>query len=100
VKVSPAAQRRLGVRSGPAALPPALERRVARAARATWAALGLSGYARVDLRLTPSGRLAVLEANPNPELARGEDLADAARAAGLAYPELVQRIVALAARAR
>ncbi len=96
VKFSPALQRRLGVRNRAARLAPALERRVAALARLTWHALGLSGYARIDLRLTPSGRLAVLEANPNPELARGEDFADAARAAGLAYPRLIQCLVELA----
>jgi D-alanine-D-alanine ligase len=50
------------------------------------------------MRLTPAGRIVVLEANPNPELARGEDLAEAALAAGLAYPALVQSIVAIARR--
>ncbi len=99
VKFSPATQRRLGVVNRAARLPPALERRVARAARTSWEALGLAGYARIDLRLSPSGRLVVLEANPNPELARGEDFADAARAAGLPYPDLIQRLLDLA-RAR
>jgi D-alanine-D-alanine ligase len=96
VKFWPTHQRRLGVRSRAAHLAPALERRVARLARVAWNALGLSGYARVDLRLTDTGRLVVLEANPNPELARGEDFADAARAAGIEYPELVRRVLALA----
>jgi D-alanine-D-alanine ligase len=98
VKFAPAAQRRLGVLCGAAHLAPALERRVAGTARAGWGALGLSGYARIDMRLTPAGRIVVLEANPNPELARGEDLAEAALAAGLAYPALVQSIVAIARR--
>jgi D-alanine-D-alanine ligase len=100
VKFWPAVQRRLGVKNRAARLPAALERRVADAARRTWRALGLSGYARIDLRLTRAGRLAVLEANPNPELARGEDFADAARAAGLAYPELIRRLLELAQRTR
>src|SRR5262249_29583622 len=99
VKFSPAVQRRLGVKSRAACLAPQLERRVAALARTSWHALGLSGYARIDLRLTPGGRLAVLEANPNPELARGEDFADAARAARIPYPELVQRLLELARRA-
>jgi D-alanine-D-alanine ligase len=98
VKFSPAVQRRLGVKSRAARLPPALERRVAALARTSWHALGLSGYARVDLRLTSRGRLAVLEANPNPELARGEDLADAARAAGIEYPALIQYLLHLASK--
>lgn len=97
VKFSPATQDRLGITNGPARLTPALERRVQAVARATWRALGLSGYARIDLRLTPNGRLAVLEANPNPELAEGEDYAEAAAAAGFRYRELIGRLVELAA---
>jgi len=36
--------------------------------------LRLSGYARIDLRMTEDGKLYVLEANPNPQLAFGEIL--------------------------
>lgn len=61
-------------------------------------ALGLNGYARLDLRMTPDGRLYVLEANPNPELAYGEDFAEAAHAADIEYDQLVQRIVNLGIR--
>jgi D-alanine-D-alanine ligase len=98
VKFSPATQRRLGVVNRAARLAPELERAVARLARTAWDALDLSGYARIDLRLGPGGRLSVLEVNPNPELARGEDFADSARAARLPYPELIGTIVALARR--
>lgn len=100
VKFSPPLQRRLGIVNRAARLPAALERRVHTIARATWDALALSGYARIDLRLTPTGRLAVLEANPNPELARGEDFADAARAAGIEYGALVGTLLKLARERR
>jgi D-alanine-D-alanine ligase len=40
----------------------------------------------------------VIEANPNPQLADDEDFAESARAAGMAYPALVQRIVELGLR--
>jgi D-alanine-D-alanine ligase len=52
-----------------------------------------SGYARIDLRLDAEGRVFVLEANPNPQIARGEDFADSAAAAGLPYAALIQRIL-------
>lgn len=96
VKFSPLTQQRLGVEIRSARLEPTLERRVAALARVSWKALGLSGYARIDLRLAPGGRLVVLEANPNPELARGEDFAESARAAGLSYPVLIERLLGLA----
>jgi len=58
----------------------------------------LSGYARIDLRLDASGRIWVLEANPNPQLARGEDFADSAQRAGIEYGALLQRILSLGLR--
>ena len=45
-------------------------------------ALDLSGYARIDLRLDADGRMYVIEANPNPQLAYGEDFAESAEHAG------------------
>jgi D-alanine-D-alanine ligase len=57
--------------------------------------LGLSGYARLDYRLSPNGHLWFLEANPNPEITEGEEFASAARQHGIGYPELLQRIVSL-----
>ena len=58
--------------------------------------LELSGYARIDLRLDPEGKIYVLEANPNPQLAYGEDFAESAEKAGVSYDGLIQRIVNLA----
>jgi D-alanine-D-alanine ligase len=57
--------------------------------------LMLSGYARIDLRLSDTQGVYVMEANPNPELAKSEDFAQSAKAAGIEYAELLQRIVSL-----
>jgi D-alanine-D-alanine ligase len=57
--------------------------------------LGLSGYARVDLRLQRDGQIYVLEANPNPAIAEFDDCALSAEKAGIKYPELIQRIINL-----
>lgn len=57
----------------------------------------LRGYARIDLRFTPDGRLYFLEANPNPGIARDDDFAGSARLAGLDYEDLIDQIVRLAA---
>ena len=61
----------------------------------TYKALSLSGYARIDLRMTDSGDVYVLEANPNPNLSFGEDLAESAERAGMPYEELIQKIITL-----
>lgn len=58
--------------------------------------LKIKGVARLDLRLTPAGELVFIEANPNPSLARGDDFARSAAAAGMNYETLIQRILDLA----
>jgi D-alanine-D-alanine ligase len=67
-------------------------------ARRIYRALGLSGYARMDFRIRPDGSVFVLEANANPNLAQGEDLAQSALAAGTGYDELLTRILQLGLR--
>jgi D-alanine-D-alanine ligase len=54
--------------------------------------LTIDGYARIDLRLTADGKVYFIEANPNPILANDEDFALSAEKAGLAYPQLIDRI--------
>ena len=63
--------------------------------RRIYRALGLSGYARMDFRATPDGHVYVLEANANPNLEAAEDFAESARAAGVPYDELLERLLAL-----
>ena len=97
VKWSAKYQRRRQLRTARAqGLSARVEREIASTCRAVYSALSLSGYARIDLRLDTQGRVWVIEANPNPDLARDEDFADSARAAGLEYPALVQKILNLA----
>jgi len=73
-------------------------RRVSRVCKRAYRVLQMRDYARLDLRLAPDGRIVIFEANPNPFLARGEDFAESASEAGIDYPELVDRILALAVR--
>lgn len=95
VKWDSAYQQKLGVKTARARLSEALERRIERTAKRVFRALGLSGYARLDLRIDAEERVWVLEANPNPDLTPGADLPESAHAAGLPYPDLLQRIVNL-----
>jgi D-alanine-D-alanine ligase len=55
----------------------------------------MTGYARIDFRVRADGTPLVLEANANPNLEREEDFADAALHDGIAYPELLKRLIAL-----
>jgi D-alanine-D-alanine ligase len=88
---------RVGVRTGRArSLSPQAEAGIRRLATRAYRALGLSGYARLDLRLPAGGPAQIIEVNAAPDLARREDFAASARAAGLPYPRLLDRILALA----
>jgi D-alanine-D-alanine ligase len=94
-----ATQERWGLESGPAQdLPEEVQRRIGPLTKRIYRILGLDGYARVDYRLSPDGQLYFLEANPNCEIAEHEELAESAEAAGIAYPQLIQRIVNLGLR--
>jgi D-alanine-D-alanine ligase len=74
-------------------LPEGALERVQHISRRVYQTLNLSGYARIDLRLDSQGRVFVLEANPNPQIARAEDFAMSAVDVGLPYPALLQRIL-------
>lgn len=64
------------------------------AARQAWETLaGSQGYGRVDLRITESGEVYVLEVNPNPDLSSDAGLTRMAQARGWQYGELIMRVV-------
>jgi D-alanine-D-alanine ligase len=83
-----------GIHNGPAApLPPGADKRIDELSRRVYALLKIQGLGRVDWRLTPSGEVVFLEANPNPSLAREDDFAQSAVAGGVEYDSLVQRLI-------
>ena len=101
VKWDPAYQKKHGIDTDAAKnLSEAAVAQIQNLCRRVYRILELSGYARVDLRLDADGRFYVLEANPNPQIAKDEDFADAAEHAGLAYPSLIQRLLNLALEGR
>ena len=73
----------------------ALVRQIEDTSKRIYRLLTIDGYARIDLRLTADNQLYFIEANPNPHLAADEDFALSAGKAGLAYPQLIERIVRL-----
>jgi len=92
-------QKRLGVETNAATdLPPGAEEKIHRLTKRIYRALTLSGYARMDFRLTPEGQPFVLEANPNPNLSFGEDFAESAESAGVSYEDVIRRIISLGRR--
>jgi len=91
-------QRKHSIYQVPAELPDDLRTHINETTKKVARILDLDGYSRVDYRLDAEGRLFFLEANPNPDVARTEEFASAARKAGIAYPDLIQRIVELAVK--
>jgi D-alanine-D-alanine ligase len=76
-------------------LPPRVLVKLDRLSKRIYRALGLSGYARMDFRVTAEGQVYVLEANANPNLEAAEDFAESARATGISYEELLERLMSL-----
>lgn len=79
-----------------AELSPDIIENVTRTCKKVYRVLQIQDYGRIDLRLTPDNKLVVLEANPNPDLAYGEDVAEAAEKGGVEYENLIAHILNLA----
>ncbi len=73
-----------------------IRQRIARAALGAFTLLGCSGYVRVDLRLGADGVPTIIEVNPNPDVSPDYGAAGQARAAGMSYAQLIERIAQLA----
>jgi D-alanine-D-alanine ligase len=86
-------QVRHGIQTDAATLPDGMADRIKHVAKRVYRALDLSGYARIDLRLDANGQAYVIEANPNPQLAYGEDFAESAERVGMSYERLLERIM-------
>jgi D-alanine-D-alanine ligase len=67
--------------------------RIEEICRTAFRSLWLRDYARLDVRVAPDGEVWFLEANANPFISYGHDMANAAEKAGMNYYAFVQRIV-------
>ena len=89
-------QKKAGITTGAATdLPAGTEERIRKLSKRVYRILGINGYARLDFRLTPDGRIYLLEPNLNPDLGRAEDFALSARQGGVEYETLIQRVLNL-----
>jgi D-alanine-D-alanine ligase len=85
-----------GTKSVIANLPDELRARLQKVAVDAYRALRVKDYGRVDLRLTETGEIYVLEVNASCYLEKSSEFAMAAGASGLDYPRMIERIVNLA----
>lgn len=94
-------QKKIGLRTEvPRDLDDRMQRRIADLTKRIYRILGMSGYARLDLRLSPDGIPHLIEVNPNPDLASDDLLADAAEMVDLSYTQMLQKILNLGLRYR
>ena len=80
----------------PASFDDATAARIRAAALGAFNAIGGRDYSRVDVMVRPNGEPMVLEVNTLPGMTDTSLLPKAASAAGIAYPQLCQRMVELA----
>ncbi|HKI02696.1 MAG TPA: ATP-grasp domain-containing protein [Thermoanaerobaculia bacterium] len=85
-----------GTKSVLADVPDELRAKLQKTAIDAYRALRVRDYGRVDLRLTETGDIYVIEVNASCYLEEGSEFATAAQAAGIEFPDLVQRIAELA----
>jgi D-alanine-D-alanine ligase len=88
-------QEKVGVITRAADLTPELRKKIDHISKRIYRILSLSGYARLDYRVTEDGQVYLLEANPNPDISCGEDFSEAAEHSGVKYECLLQKIITL-----
>ncbi len=77
-------------------LPEGINKRIEDICKRAYRALDIKSYARFDIRLSPDGKIHILEVNANPNLAKDEDFALAADKYGFSYNVLIKKIISLA----
>ncbi len=88
-------RKRKGITTGLAKLTEEEATRIQNICKRTYKCLGLSGYARIDLRYTDQQEVMILEANPNPDISFDDEFALSAEAAGKSYTDLLEKIMTL-----
>jgi D-alanine-D-alanine ligase len=81
-------------------LDPRLMNKLRNVGKRIYKILGVSGYARIDLRLTKDNNIYVLEANANPDIAYGEEICTAAELVSISYEQLLQKLINLGLKYR
>lgn len=79
----------------PARIDSETETRVREAARTIYRTLGCSGFARVDLFLTPSGRLVFNEVNTIPGFTSHSRFPNMMKGIGMSFAEVIDRLLGL-----
>ena len=93
IKWDAAYRKKWNISYGFAHLPVRLTREIAATVKDAYKALRIDGYARFDIRLDRDKRIYIIEANPNPCLARNEEFSLSAKKAGIPYEKVIDLII-------
>jgi D-alanine-D-alanine ligase len=91
-------QKKWDIKFGDAELDPRVFDSITRVCKKVFRLMRMRDYGRIDMRLTPDNRIVILEANPNPNVGYGDEVAEAAERAGISYENLINRILKSAVR--
>jgi D-alanine-D-alanine ligase len=86
-------RKKWNIKFGYAELDPAVVKNISHICKKVYRILHIQDYGRIDLRLTNENKVVILEANPNPDLAYGEEVAEAAEKSGLSYEKFIDQIL-------
>lgn len=86
-------RKKWNIKFGYADLDPAVVKNISHICKRVYRILHIQDYGRIDLRLTDDNKVVILEANPNPDLAYGEEVAEAAEKSGLSYEKFIDQIL-------
>lgn len=91
-------RKKWNIKFGYAELEPAIVKNISHICKRVYRILHIQDYGRIDLRLTSENKVVILEANPNPDVAYGEEVAEAAEKSGMSYEKFIDHILEYALR--
>ncbi len=94
-KANSAYRKRKGIKDKKAKVDPELEKKINKIVTKAYKVLGITGYARFDLRVDSNHNVYIIEVNPNPDIAIDDEFARSANQVGIPYPRLLERIIKL-----
>lgn len=80
----------------PAELPARIQNKIEQTSLRAYHITGCRDYARLDLRLSMSNQVYVLEVNPNPDLTEGVSFMESAEKGGISFSQTLRRLVEFA----
>jgi D-alanine-D-alanine ligase len=93
VKFNQEYRKKWGIEFGFAELETSTLKRIEHVCKKVYRILQIRDYGRIDLRLAEDNQVVILEANANPDLAYGEEVAESAEKAGIPYMKFIDRIL-------